>query len=912
MNSTDFIPLSEFINHVNDFIGADADKSAKAGKFLLDLSNSFPYFYFNTCIELLNDMETYSSYIGTFAATEIKRFFTETSIRPLSTIENEWFSETSSQMNIRTSAKNALLLALSSSEENIRSLSAFSIISILKIEPEVFESFSAMLIGLLKKDVISEIVICSVLELFTQLLEQSYIENNYPMEPPGSIIELIEFCKYILPQTEIQPKSKIHAIKFIDMLIQHCRPLLNDQSLIYFFVDESIQLYLNLQPIKEKSLRVQVMHTMHQIFTAYYNLEGELQYLFKFKEFFMHCLNCTEEEHNQAQEKYNAKLDAMKKYLEEKRENNETLTDEDKWKLEKIKIKDIHEKLTPVLFLLENCADFEYNLMKNQQPCHFFIQSFSAELIPFLLHLMTPFNPEDENIEDPDDLKPSYFATNALNSVLKTSKEIAWSVIPDIADKVISSQPSTGDVLVTLNCIAALTYGPTIEQGRPWIYEHTVHGIVQFFAKSLNLRLVESSLFTMWRVLKKYPLNAEADFASVFEIIKLHSGKSRVIRVRLTDLLRVCLKAMMAQIPGMLNQYFDDIYAVVAILSAPDNNEREFLVEPYKVFADAIVEMEQTEDNLTLLLNFIEHNIKEMTGKGTVAKPSAFKMTVHVILIAALCAKLKDELASHSDEILSALVSTLSEYDRELWADTIAAISYLIANNSVSSGHFFRLLECLDIIIENGDKKLTAITLRLIGRYVAVSKPPIADSSNKYMERLMQISEESNYDPDEIINVMIAVQQITRTLTRPSDELMMNLMRFIHDVVANIKPCEDAKLSKLGALILSTFYAMTVRLTKSVPTFVKDNYQDMGKFIVFLHERNIVVDNESHAVSVQSNEVLAISCQLLKAFGLSLGKKANVFLNKRCFIEILNLACESSILEIQQAGIQAKKVIQSL
>ncbi|EAX98243.1 hypothetical protein TVAG_010200 [Trichomonas vaginalis G3] len=884
------------IKQVHNFISGNQELSAAANQYLIDLSNNYKIQFTNLCSTILNDIEANSQDINLFMATTIKSFFTENSTRTNAEIEDEWFSDTASQLNLRDTTKNALFSALISQDEGLRNLSAFSLAYICKLETTNFGSLETRFIELLTPTDTPEYYVIGIYNLFCQLLEQSFLENTMELDPPQIIPFLIERGFDSLTDEKLQITTKMQIFQYLDLITEHYPQILYNQQFIDHILDCSFNIILFIMnDIEEKGKVTQILHLIYNIFTIYYH--KDVNSWSKISEFLLISLNCTEEDHEHENQIYNEKIVRIEETLRQKKANSEEITKDDKWLLDRVQLENIHERKIPVLFFLQNISDFEWKILKqNPENCHFFIQEICEELLPRILHLMVPFDCDNENIEDIDDQEPSYFATNALNSLVKCCKVQIYPILEEII-----KTKQIDNVLVYLNSISALTFGPLMENTDRWLIDMAVNGEIKEMAMKGNKRIQETSLYSIWRILKTQKIQNDDDFLSVFEILKAHCGEEYLIRVRCTDILKEILEILMESNNELFDNVFEETYQITCDLAMTGTDERYYLIEPFKVLANVIVMMNETEENCTKLLNFTQICVKKVTGEDETQKPTIFTKTCYVILLASLCSKLKDILSDHAEEIFSCLMSCFTEYDLELWSDTVAAISFLIDKNKVSSSHYNRLLECFEVVRDNNDNKLKIVMLRLIGKYISLSNPCLSDDCLMFLEKLENIVQAENYSPDVMIGVLFALQQISKYFSFPKDDVLEKIILIIHKIGEYIPVNDPEKFETVGTLILAIFNILIVKLAKLKPDFAKNNYNDMGTFILYLFNNGIT-----------SNNVMFGCVNLLRAIGRYVGRKANVFLNKRSFIQILDFADNSDDANLRKLSEDTRHFITSL
>lgn len=129
-------------------------------------------------------------------------------------------------------------------------------------------------------------------------------------------------------------------------------------------------------------------------------------------------------------------------------------------------------------------------------------------------------------------------------------------------------------------------------------------------------------------------------------------------------------------------------------------------------------------------------------------------------LIAALCNKLGPNIGEHSDEVLSAILDGLDEYDDDLYKDSITAMSFLLGNNQVSQSFYPRMIAMFDKCVGKPDNSVQVAAFRLLGKYIARTNPPLSNSSSLTLNKVFELIDQRIGDADSYFNALQLVAEI--------------------------------------------------------------------------------------------------------------------------------------------------------
>ena len=885
MTSTSWSPTT-FMSAIFDMYSADSDASQKAIKELTDFKENDLLRFILFCSQILEETTDEQTLVLKFTATQLKNFFEIKENRSKERIKSDWFSLTddSSSKNgekkeagatsvgdIRDNVRNALIEKLICSDPSVRSICAEVLALICEIDEGTSEEIiKRFLQSYEEKDQLNPEVkdeyfrqiftIDSTVKFFTELFRIGYFKHN-SVEVNEIIGKILTDCitslndGYPLPD-ESPVMSQKTIILFIQQTFENCPFYIDDSNIIAPFFDNINEIMS--QNTTDSSIYTIICNTVFSFIKMIYDSPDVMGWWTRIMDIILPIMN---------NETSNTSPDAK----------------------------------NSIMFLLYEVADLEHKYIKQKREIKGLIGESAPNLIePVLNALIEPLEEGCEypdTIEDIEEKKEHFYASAALNEITRISQDIVSDTIFSFIETfLLSNKESLNTVHAALLATAALTYGPINMNYAEKLYSLLQEGSIADFANHPNLRIRETALYTIYRIIKKYKIQ-DNEISMVMNILENNSNSVFEIKKRCCDI----FKQICSSDSWDFNGKIDDLISLAQKLSECETNHDENIITPFIGISYIIEKYPETEENFPVLLNLLGDSVAYISGKDNEnhVKPEVFYRKSYIIIIDALCKKMGSNIGEHSDEVMQSLVDSIDfdsdQYDDELCQDTLTAISHLLDANPVSQSFYTKMIEIFDRIQDNGDKSAVIASFRLLGKYISKAKPPLSDNSATVLSKVLNLLNSDRENGDLLLNVLQLLAQVCVSFQTPTDDTVksaQNIMELAMECSQIIQESQQAQASVSIIQIYARFYDI---FKETQTEYLTSIYKKVLEFARKIYDKFYWDQQEDEEIiQFAKQQFLFHSTGLILNISRALGRSCNMVINKKRYVDILIQAMNSN------------------
>ena len=873
-----------FKNTINDVYRPNISLSSDALKKLKDFQENDLIIYVFLCAQILNDSDDKQETVFTFTALAIKNFFEIRENRGKSEIKNQWsylYNDEAkpdtekhaaiSGPDFRKAIMDAMIGNVNSEFEKVRGLCAKTLASICLIDGNRIEEILCSMFAIVSADSCLQNV-DGMIKFFNELFMNGYYEMN-SLIIPEYLPNVVENTISLLHQSlEEESADNIAFQKTAFAFISNCgknMPSLIDNQEYLGCIFEASEAIFNSR-ITDSSLYNEVCNTFFAIVKSFYPLDsiGDL---------------------------WGAMIEKFMPVIVEK--NERELPD---------------EVIISVLYLIYEVADYEHKLLKSSGECKSLIQGLAPSLIePLLNYLIIPLEEGeefDDNIDEASPNNPFLYACCALNEVTRISQnEVAETIFSFIGTFLPDESAPDNYINAALYAIAALTFGPFNEGYADNLYSFISEKILYKFAFSENDKIKENAMYVIYRIIRKYQLRCDDDFMQLIEIIDANYRSRLEIRKRCGDIFKqMCAASSTEFVDTNLEHMIDTARNLSSNGGNPNENILVPMIGVYLAIGKA-----SDEENIPRFLELLQSFVEFITGKSTPGDgiPDKFYRNCYVILIAAICKKLGSNVGEHSDEVMSAILDGLGDYDDSLYKDSITAMSFLIGQNQVSQSFYPRMMALYDTCVSEADNSVQVVAFRLIGKYIAKTNPPLSNTSSLILNKVFELIEQRIGDVDPFLNALQLVAEVCASLTSPDNETLTAIDKILNITVENIDYFSAESGPRISIYVIIIYGKLFERTGKERKGFFTEIYMKVLDFVSSIYDKfewGPEVEDKS-----ERNLFLIHSSILMMMILKTVGELCNTFINKRKYIKILKEGMNSDDERVNELANKAYEVLRN-
>ena len=833
----------------------DGPESNEVNMFLYELFNNSPIFTLTVSAQLLSEYDGEVTSVPSFCAQMIKLIFTVTESRPIELMNFLWFGEgEDDRSELRDLVKGALVSKINTEDDVLQNLCASALANICKIDEQFYNELSAVQLNEIKEANSIELV-SGALKFFVELFSTNFLHENFS-SPPPIVTELIsEVPNMFFENYEITIRNS--AVELTTILFDQCIELFDNQKVVEDLIAGITKALLTIDPAQMKMLHIKVFSFLSKIARNFY---GHIDDLWEsLAPLVIEKLKCTDppEAHGSG---------------------------------------DIHEKMVPVLIFWKKFANYECQLLKKEEKCFNITADNAEEVVPLLLHLLYPSDPNNAECESVENAETSFYASCALDSVCKIAKDVSYPIIKAKIDEVLEDPSDPGEVNSMLLEISSLTHGPPpsndemSEELNEFLKTLCFSILPESFVATENLRIKESALFAIYRILKRIPLSSEDEFNTIMGMIDANKDEQLEIRKRCADILKeTCMHLPV----NVIDDQFRGIFELAISIAGP-----ECMTKPFNTIFNVIQKCsEKNTEDFKSLLNEKAASVAETT----ITDQS--QLIGNIIVIGALTKKLGKKISEMTDYILEALFKNLDSDNVQLWQETLMAIIYLLDVGNVSPEYYEKFEFLISAADDSKDSILMTGAMRIFGKYIA----SLNDGFNEQIVPVLRkFKELVDNDPKNIIIItgaMLALSELTKVFSEKEaiqTEEIGSMLFDLLNIGINAPICDDTPKIANGIFVtLSNIYRVSARNVFEVIA-----RKSVRQFVLYIEKLS--------KEGIRNDDVIKSACSALVFAGRAFSTRVNQYLNRTKVLAFVNYGKESENPEIREFATKTYEDITSL
>ena len=854
------IPFENYLLLITSFYTeTDEDSRNEINTQMITFENDYPTLSLQYCIKIIDSYDGDNEQVLTLAALVIKRFFTISYSRSEQLITNEWNDFDDSDKHLLYSV---LKNRSSDPQESLRNTIIAASAALCYFDKQFYDSFSTDLKNIITEPQTIEDAIVA-LSFFSELLDTSFFQVR-ASEP--EIPETINFLIFqVIPWffQNYDVRLRILSLKISSSLIQ-CFPELC-QELIQEILNGAHTALETISHFEQPVLHSDLYSFIYTISVVYYDQITAMWP--SLKPLVLDTLVCSDPENQDAHSS-----------------------------------KQFHEVFEPVLLYWLEMSQYELSLQKVVEEKQGLVNQVMGDMIPLLLHILEPYNPEDPNIEDSADPQTSFYASMIFDNFCMINNEKVFEfilpVLQTIQGSFESAQSLTPYHLFT-SLIASLAKGERTEQIAAFFDD----AIIPFFINAIpqdqfNYRLKESAVYALYNIMKQHSPLEEAEFGAIITFIKETSMEPMKLRERFSDLLRVIVSNI--DNPLLIDAFYDTIFELVMMISGFNYNETTLadnFYKPFNIVFTMIMKCSQSEENFAKIIDYISSNMEHLKEDTNI------QFNIALILMMGAAAKKFGGVIQQTQatqNVIQWIEAILSSLDRnhevDLWQESFLTILYCLDIVSLDPSYFETFKGLIDNARDSEQLILIVGSIRIFGKFISTSfdeayYPEIEQVIDTFDQWIDYSSQ--NADGATGLGIALALAEISKPLIRatpvnstvepirPPPELVEKILIFA-DKLSDFPPCDG--ISKIISAVLVIYSNVFQGAERS--EFESIAKRHMRPFIRF-------VGNIYKASDVITKEIIINGSTALVYAGRAFQKRVNTMLNSTRIINFVKLGVDS-------------------
>lgn len=755
----------------------------------------------------------------------IKQFLNHDIENPEEKVEKEWLS-----FEYKDLTKNAIVKNRNSDNEGVRNMAAKCLSMICEYDPEIYNECASELFTELQNQ--EQPPTDFPLKFFKELFDADFFSKHKVDNMLNLILQLINECFRIYTWDAASNDIKILSLKLLNPLISHSQNEINAENItqIISYTCMTIQELQQTNQI-ENPLYNSSFYFLKTIYKVYYNIMKQV-----FREM-AHTI-----------------FDPINCQIPIEQHSPET-----------------HNNTFANLMFLIQIARFEHLLYKeDKSKVNFILLDYNLQQITeCLIHLLMPANPNDQTIEDPENSEPSFLASSALCQLCKIPEyfKIMSPILFGYVNQNITNNTDTTFIVqnTVLLCLLSVTSGPRIEGDE--IYQYGSSILIERYLNSENRRLVETSLYVIYKIIKKYGVQSPEDLYFIMNNAILPQREAEPqVRLRCSNIITILCE----NVPeSALESMFDITIQTIRCLTdgtTPDQ-ESTTLVAPFDSFYRLIKRLPETEEVRVKLLDLI-------LRVDDYFPQTHLNMRIgRMIVISTIANKLKKEMSQYTQPVFDKVLTELiSLHDFEFWKEGLVALLKILDTGSVSSEeNSQKINNLMEMALQSYNETIIYEGVRVIGKFYGTSVPCFVDESPEIIDNLFNLA--TNIESSTIFKgIMFALHDITYAFSEPNDDTINSTIKLLSFALSrkftpDIESAVAPMLTAFSSLFLSR---------PDMSKVISDFHKEIIKYIEFISKNRMMTDT-----------IFIAACNLIKVIGTNC-KRSKLALNRSIILNMLN------------------------
>ena len=840
--------LDEFLKLVMSFY-QETDESLRSEihSALISFQENFPISTLQYCAQILTSYEETASNIIGYAAIYIKNFFTITVSRNEDLIQSQWDEQ---NQDFKEYVRESLISKLSDDDSSLRNTAAAACARICFFDKEFYKSFALQEMDAIEKGESVPVTI-SALFFFNELFESQFFYNKFDDVP-----QVIPFCiSQIVPCffPEYDNDIRLLSLQISIMLLQQYPDTMKDPALLKQILAGSATALSTINPYEQPQLHNYLYSYLALITITYHN--NYIGFWSSMKPLVIDTLLCDEPDN-----------------------------------IGNHRVKELHQKYEPVLRYWQDIAEYEISINNKE-----IIQASIDELLPPLVHLLEPYNPEDPTIDDPSDPQTSFYASIVFDYLAKIDNEKLFTFFTQISDSLGETLAKQHAYLLIVSSIAKGTRTPQIAE---FFDENVIQFLIDFILGDSNNRMKESAIYALYNIMKQHPPLSLEEFGQIIDFIDFIDISPIQIRERTSDLIR----AILSQItdPSVIDTCFDRIYEItlrLSGLSVEGASPEDLFYRPFNNISLLISKSPLTDENIEKFMEIIQRETEAL--RSDTEKDF---MISRIIIISAISKKLGERLRDHTKEIVDAILFQMGEHqDVDVWKESFLALLECLETGPLDLSYLDIFKHFIDSSVESQEMILVIGSIRVFGKFISLSfDEQFCDQIGDVLQLFDDLINFAIENPDNTagLGVALACSEISKPFSLCSPlkyelresaptvpphlvEITLNYAERLMEIPSSNNVDNDLSLKNAIILIFSNIYQGA-----KGSNFEKIALKSVRHFIRFIG--NIVKNYE-----VIPDNVIQNGCSALVYAGRAFEKKVNAPLNSTRIIKFIKDGIES-------------------